>query len=141
VAAPAGWDATIYRRAAEAGAVTYPVLHAATIPLPAASADYGAGIVELLGADDVFVAVVEFDPTAAGRGLFSASAPPGLTPDLYRPRQLQRLIAGQAGVQRFFTSAGRAFCLYSVIGSWANRVALSYRANQVIGSLEIAASS
>jgi hypothetical protein len=43
-------------------------------------------------------------------------------------------------VQRFFSIRGRAFCLYGVIGSFANRVPLSFRANQLIGSLEISPS-
>jgi hypothetical protein len=64
---------------------------------------------------------------------------PGLTPDAYRPQQLQRTIQGQAGVQRFFTSAGRSFCLYSVIGTLTNRVALTARANQILGSVRVTA--
>jgi hypothetical protein len=40
-------------------------------------------------------------------------------------------------VQRFFTVAGRAFCLYSVIGALANRIPLTDRANQLIGSLRV----
>jgi hypothetical protein len=50
---------------------------------------------------------------------------------------MQRVIAGQAGVQRFFSAGGRGFCLYSVVGSYTQRQALSARANQILGSLEI----
>jgi hypothetical protein len=140
VTPPAGWEAAIYRRPAVLGEQTYPVLHTATIPLPAGRGDYGAGLVELLGPDDVFVSVLEFGGEAASSPLFSAlRAVPGLTPDAYRPRQLQRTILGQAGVQRFFTAAGRAFCLYSVIGSLANRVMLTARANEVLGTLRVGA--
>jgi hypothetical protein len=86
----------------------------------------------------VFVAVLEFGPEAARSALFSGlRAVPGVTPDSFRPRQLQRTIRGQAGVQRFFTVAGRAFCLYAVVGSVANRVPLAARANQLIGSLGV----
>lgn len=138
VVAPSGWDAAIYRRAPEDGTVTYPVVHAATVALPTQRGDYGSGLVELLGPEDVFVGVLEFGPEAAETPLFSAlTAVPGLTPDSYRPRQLQRTILGQAGVQRFFTVGGRAFCLYSVVGAWTNRAALSQRANLLIGSLRI----
>jgi hypothetical protein len=120
------------------GEVTYPVVHAATVPLPAARGDYGGGLVETLGPDDLFVSFLEFGPDAARTPLFNRlQGVPGLTPDLYRPRQLQRSIQGQAGVQRFFTAAGRAFCLYSVIGSLAHRVALTDRANQIIGSFRV----
>jgi hypothetical protein len=136
---PPGWEATIYRRPAAGGELTYPILHAATVPIPLQRGDYGAGLVELLGPQDVFVALLDFGPAAAGSALFQTlGAIPGLTPDVYRPRQLQRTIAGQAGVQRFFSVSGRAFCLYSVIGSVANQVALTARANQLIGSLRVA---
>jgi hypothetical protein len=138
VTAPSGWEASIYRRAATDGGITYPVVHAATVALPAVRGDYGGGLVELLGPDDVFVSMLEFGSTAADSALFrSMRAIPGLTPDAYRPRQLQRTIRGQAGVQRFFTVAGRAFCLYSVIGALANRIPLTDRANQLIGTLRV----
>jgi hypothetical protein len=139
VAPPSGWEAVIYRRL-EAGAErTFPVLHAATVPLPIQRGDYGSGLVEMLQPDDVFVSLLEFGPEAAGSALFQATGLPGLTPDMYRLKQLQRVIPGQAGVQRFFTEAGRGFCLYSVIGSYANRMVLCARANQLIGSIHIQA--
>jgi hypothetical protein len=138
VTPPAGWEATIYRRSARPGESTFPVLHASTTRLPSVRGDYGSGAVELLGPDDVFVAILDFGPSAAGTALFSGlRAVPGLTPDAYRTRQLQRTIRGQAGVQRFFTLHGRGFCLYSVIGSLANRVPSTARANQLIGSIHI----
>lgn len=138
IAPPTGWEASIYRRPAMPGEVTHPVVHAATVPLLSGRGDYGGGLVETLGAEDVFVGILEFGPEAAGTPLFSRiQAVPGLTPDVYRPRQLQRTIQGQAGVQRFFSVAGRAFCLYSVIGSVAHRVALTDRANQLIGSFQV----
>jgi hypothetical protein len=138
VAPPSGWEATIYQRPARPGEVTFPVVHAATVPLVAGRGDYGGGLVETLAADDVFVSFLEFGPDAARSPLFTQlRAVPGLTPDMYRPRQLQRTIVGQAGVQRFFTVQSRAFCLYSVIGAVANRVALTDRANQVIGTFRV----
>jgi hypothetical protein len=140
VTPPAGWEATIYKRPAAPGEHTYPILHAATVALPAERGDYGGGLVEVLGPEDVFVSILDFGPGAAQAPLFRAlTAVPGLTPDAYRPRQLQRTIQGQAGVQRFFTSAGRGFCLYSVIGAAANRVALTARANQILGTVRIEA--
>jgi hypothetical protein len=135
---PPGWEASIFRRPPSGGEVTFPVVHAATVPLPAGRGDYGSGLVELLGPGDVFVGLLEFGAEAAGTPLFSGlRGVPGLTPDVYRPRALQRTIRGQAGVQRFFTVAGRAFCLYSVIGSVAQRVPLTARANQLVGSLRV----
>lgn len=135
-----GWEATIYRRPAGPGQETYPVVHAATVPLLANRGDYGSGVVERLGPHDVFVSVLEFGPEAANTALFSSlRGVPGLTPDAYRPNQLQRTIRGQAGVQRFFTTSGRGFCLYSVIGGYANRVALTARANEILGSIRVEA--
>ena len=141
VTPPVGWEATIFRRAAGPGEQTLPVLHAATVPLSLTRGDYGGGQVELLGAGDIFIGLLEFGPSAARTALFSGSTGvPGLTPDVFRPNQLQRIIRNQAGVQRFFSVHGRAFCLYAVVGSFANRGVLSYRANQLIGTLEIAPS-
>jgi hypothetical protein len=139
---PPGWEAAIFRRPAAPGEVTFPVLHAATLPLPSHRGDYGGGLVELLGALDVFVSLLEFGPDAARTALFRDShGTPRLTPGAFRPNQLQRIVRNQAGAQRFFTARGRAFCLYAVVGSFANRGPLSLRANQLIGSLEIAPAS
>jgi hypothetical protein len=139
VTPPSGWEATIYRRPPAGAEETYPVLHAATVAMPANRGDYGGGLVELLGFDDVFVSILEFGPEAADSPLFrSLTGVPGLTPDAYRPRQLQRTIRGQAGVQRFFTTGGRAFCLSSVIGALSNRVVLTARANEVLGTVRVA---
>jgi hypothetical protein len=135
---PPGWEAAIFRRPPAAGEVTYPVVHAATVPLPHERGDYGGGLVETLGPADVFVGLLEFGAEAASSPLFTGlRGVPGLTPDVFRPQQLQRTIRGQAGVQRFFTVAGRAFCLYSVIGSMAGRVPLTARANQLVGTLRV----
>ena len=83
--------------------------------------------------------MLDFGPENAGTALFASQSLPGLTPDMYRPKALQRVIAGQAGVQRFFTAGGRAFCVYSVVGSYTGRLTLCSRANQVLGGLEIEA--
>jgi hypothetical protein len=138
---PAGWEAAIFRRPAAPGEVTLPVFHAATVPLSPGRGDYGGGLVELLGPADVFVSLLEFGSGAVRTPLFpDAAGLPNLTPGAFHPKQLQRIIPQQAGVQRFFSVRGRAFCLYAVIGSFANRVPLSFRANQLIASLEISPS-
>jgi hypothetical protein len=136
---PSGWDATIYVRPAAPGEQTFPVVHAATVPLASGRGDYGGGLVETLGPDDVFVSVLEFGPEAVGTPLFSAvRSVPTLTPGAFKTNQLQRMITGQAGVQRFFTVAGRAFCLYTVLGAFAHRIPLTSRANMLIGTLAVA---
>ncbi len=135
---PRGWEAVIYRRVPSADEATHPVIQAATVPIPSQRGDYGGGIVESLGSNDVFVAFLEFGPQAAGSALFpSVLDVPELSPDSFRARQLQRTIPGQAGVQRFFSIAGRSFCLYSVIGAFTARFALCGQANELIGSLRV----
>lgn len=138
VSPPSGWEATIYRRPAEAGASTHGVLQAATVPLTTAErGDYGGGLVETLTAADAFVSLLDFGPDAAATPLFAAEGLPGLSADVFDPRALQRALPGQAGVQRFFHVGQRALCLYVVLGGFANRVPLTYRVNQLLGGLEI----
>jgi hypothetical protein len=138
VALPSGWDGAIYRRAALPGEATQPVVHAATVPLPPVRGDFGSGVVEQLGPDDVFVALLEYEPQSTGAAMFRQTAGvPGLTPDLFSPYALQRLLPGQAGCQQFFTTGGRAFCLYVVLGSFVNRYPLAARANSVLATLQV----
>jgi hypothetical protein len=135
---PTGWDGGIYRRQALPDETTQPVLHASTVPLPPVRGDFGGGAVEALGVDDVFIALLEYDPADAGKAMYRATGGvPGVTPDLFSPVALQRLIAPQAGCQQFFTVAGRAFCLYVVIGNYANRYRLAAVANSVLSGLQI----
>ncbi len=56
---------------------------------------------------------------------------------MFHPNQLQRILPGQAGLQVFFTFQGRAFCLYVVIGSFARRIELSAKVNELIQRLTI----
>lgn len=139
VTVPEGWESRIRRSAAtERGGRTFPVLHASTIPLDGSVADYGAGAVERLGPNDVFLSLVEFGAEAIGSNLFAqVEEIPTLHPNLFHPNQLQRLLRGQAGAQVFFTFEGRAFCLYVVLGSHSRRASLTGRANQLVGRLSI----
>ena len=52
---------------------------------------------------------------------------------------LQHPVFGQAGSQRWFTEAGRPWCLYVVIGRWQDREALAARANELIAGVEVRA--
>jgi hypothetical protein len=138
IALPTGWDGGIYRRPAPAGQTTHPVVHAATVPLPPVRGDFGGGAVEELGVDDVFIALLEYDPADSGKALYrDTGGVPGVMPNLFSPVALQRLIPPQAGCQQFFTVAGRAFCLYVVIGNYANRYRLAAVANSVLSGLQI----
>lgn len=122
----------------EPGGKAHLVVHASTIPIPAKRADYGAGIVHLLGDDDVFVALIEFGEEAIGSALFpEVDAIPRVHPNDFKPEQLQRRIVGQAGTQVFFTFEDRAFCFYIVLGSHSRRIPLAGRVNGLIRSLKI----
>jgi hypothetical protein len=101
-----------------AAPVTAPVAHFATFPLPARRDDFGGDLVELMSDDDVFVALLEYGPAEAGTALFSDQGlPRRLDPRRFSPGALQRTRTGSVGYQRFFTEAGRPFCLYVVIRS------------------------
>jgi hypothetical protein len=153
VLTPPGWEGRIFRRlqhgevasaatdqgpAAPAGEETFPVLHVATIPLPNDVGDYGGGAVDTLGPSDALVAVKEFAPRLATEAVFSTpGVPRSLDTEAFTPRALQRILPGQAGLQRFGHEAGRAFCLYVVLGGWRNRDLVVPAVNTVLGSLRI----
>lgn len=137
----AGWEVRIRKaRGSFPEEVTKPVLHAATVPLPPDRADFGDGVVEILGPEDVFVSLVEYGPDAVNSALFAPTDvfPPVLQPAELRPMQLQRVIPGQAGKQVFFSYRGRAFCLYIVVGSAALVDSLTDKANRLVGGIQIA---
>ena len=142
VDAPAGWEVRITRRSGEEhapGARVRPVLHAATVPLPAVRGDFGGGVTGLLGPTDLFVSLFEHDPAACSTALFATRGLPRPSAADFAPEQLQRTIAGQSGAQWFFQHAGRAFCLYVVLGSHARRVELLPRLGAVLATLVVEA--
>lgn len=135
---PAGWDARIYRRDAAPPETTHPILHAGNFALPGQRGDYGSGAVERMGGDNVFLALLEFHPDAGDSRLFSQSRrPSSLDPASFRTTALQRALPGQAGLQAFFSESGRAFCLYVVLGSWADRGRLVPQATAALQGLTI----
>lgn len=135
---PAGWDGRLFGRDIAGGSRA--ALHAATFPLPAERGDFGSGAVDLMGPDDVLVVVLEYDPAQAGRGLFAGDGlPVPLDSGAFTPGALQRAIAGQAGLQSFFSVGDRAFCLYVVIGqaSTGGRDRPVERANDLLRGLTV----
>jgi hypothetical protein len=121
---PAGWEGSIRTEredqlgaAAVAGARAFPVTHLATFALPADRGDFGSGAVDAMRPDDDFVALLEYGEEEAHSPLFSPQGlPRRLDPRRFSARSLQRGLPGQAGWQLFFTTGGRAFCLYVVLG-------------------------
>jgi hypothetical protein len=138
---PQGWEGAITWREAQQGETTHPVLHIGSFPLPPDRGDFGSGAVDIMTFDDVFVALLEYHPEAAGQALFAREGvPAALDPGQFSPSILQRQLPGHAGTQEFFTEAGRAFCLYAVLGAYRRRLRLVPRINDILPSIRITAS-
>jgi hypothetical protein len=140
---PVGWEARLTVPARSTGVeegVERPYLHVANFALPPRRAPFGAGVVASMRPTDVFAALVEYDPTSAATPLFSSPrAPSRLQHGDFASGSVQRAIRGQSGVQRFFHTEGRAFCLYVVAGGQpAFRVGLA-DLNALLHSLRVAA--
>jgi len=119
---PAGWEARVRRQApSQPGRPGNVLLHASTIPLPEQRGDFGSGVVELLGPDDAFLAMFEYDEKDAAKVLFRSPRLPAPKPSDFSPDALQRTRAGNTGAQWFFSLAGRAFSMHAVLGSHARR--------------------
>jgi hypothetical protein len=137
---PAGWEGRIFRRVPKAPETTHPVVHLGNFALPPAAGDYGDRAVQLMGPQHAFVALVEFPVESTRAALFSSNALPWPLPaDGVSRSSLQRSVPGQAGIQRFFSTSGRAWCVYVVVGSWSNRGALLAEANAALSGVRIAA--
>ena len=120
------------------GGTTNAVLHVGNFGLPAQRGDYGSGAVEKMGARNVFAALVEFDPEAAGTPLFASAGLPRIRGANFGPNAMQRVMPRMCGSQSFCTVAGRAFCLYSVLGSYALQRPLAALLDPVIQTITIA---
>ena len=138
---PLGWEGTIsgggFRLLAD-GAREPTVLHVSSFPLPAQRGSFGAGAVQLMNNQDVFIALFEYGEESVGTPLFATQgAPRELFPGDFDRHRLQQAIPGQSGLQYFFTEKDRAFCLYVVIGSHIDRADLVREVNSVLETLEI----
>ena len=80
---------------------------------------------------------LEFGPESAGTPLFAASRPPFLRASDFSRDMLQQRVEGHGGTQRFFTEAGRAFCLYVVVGDYIDRVDVLESINSVLSRVII----
>jgi uncharacterized surface protein with fasciclin (FAS1) repeats len=150
---PTGWEGRIFKRPefgelatrssdgppAPRGERALPVVHLSTIALPPDVADYGGGAVEDLGPRDALIVLKEFDPAEARKALFATEGMPRvLDPNAFDANVLQRTLPGQGGFQAFFHDVDRAFCLYVVLGSIANRARVVPLVNAVLATLTIA---
>lgn len=116
-AIPDGWEARIHRYAEGE-----PTLHAATFALPPHDGDFGTRATRRMPADALFLSLTEYR-TGRGldvrRGLFANQPPASLDAAHFSSRSLLQARPGQRGMQRFFSSSGRAFCLYVVVSGSA----------------------
>ena len=152
VSPPAGFEARVFRRPAfgevAASAADGPpappaevpnvVVHVSTMALPPDIGDFASGAVDQLQVDDVLIVLFEYEAASATQPLFARKGlPRALTADDFSPSVLQRAIPGQAGCQFFFHEGGRAFCLYVVIGAYAQRAVLVDKVNAVLATVQI----
>ncbi len=63
--------------------------------------------------------------------------PRSLDPNEFRANGMQRWIRGQSAYQAFFNEAGRAFCLYIVIGNHTRRQELARQAERLVRSIRL----
>lgn len=149
---PPGWDGAIQNRPLamrELGVGSGPstddshtVLHVANFPLPPQRGDFGSAAVEIMRSEHLLIVVFDYGPEAAGTVLFQHEGiPVPLDPAAFNPNMMQRPLKGQSGLQRFFTSADRGYCLYVALGSHRNRHELVGLANDVLATLELSSAA
>jgi hypothetical protein len=89
----------------------------------------------------IFATLIEFKPgrgLTPGKGLYAPrSVPADIAVEDFSSETMLRPLPGQAGVQRFFTVAGRPFCLYAVIGSRAAGPRVVPRLNEMLSAVRI----
>jgi hypothetical protein len=115
----------------------YPLVHLANFALPSDRGDFGSGAVDRMAAQHLLLVLFEFGPESVGTALFRSSGMPQPQPHEFGPNTLQRRIPGQLGYQRFFTHAGRAFCLYAVVGSARYATARAGDARAIMAGTEV----
>jgi hypothetical protein len=135
---PIGIEARIYRRSAPYGATAYPVLQASSVPIEPRVGDFGSGLVETMGSDDIFLTLFQYAPENLDKALFATRGlPRALNPSAFGTWNLKRPMHGQGGCQRFFSEAGRPFTLYVVLGSFASRSRLLPRVNAILRTIVV----
>jgi hypothetical protein len=111
---PAAWSGRVWTRAG--GVAT---AHIANYALSLRDGEFGDESTAAMRAGSVFAALTEYRPGAGlepGSGLYaSRRVPRHLDATAFSARGLAHIRPGQVGAQRFFTVAGRPFCLYVVL--------------------------
>jgi hypothetical protein len=134
VTVPARWEVRIFRRGGGGATV-----HLANFALPPTDGEFGTRATQAMPSDGLFLTLTEYLPDAhltAGRGLYASTPPRLLQPDDFDTRALLHIRPGQTGLQRFFSEAGRAFCLY-VVASEHHLKAQAPLASEIVSSLRV----
>jgi hypothetical protein len=135
---PRGWEGRFFVPDVPPPAVNLPVLHLTDAILTPQRSSFAPELAARAGGTGVLVALLEFEHTLADEGLY---APQGLGLPLGRerfdPRALQVPSMVQEGHQRFFSSHGRAFCLYVVLGTAGGLEARLRTVNDALATLRI----
>lgn len=144
---PDGWDAEIYRRYANTSSLaadgtaeqTNAVLHAANFALPVDRGDFGSGAVEVMQSNDLLIILFEYNQDDVNKALFEHEGLPiPVAARDFDVTMMQRPLPGLMGLQHFFQSGGRAWCLYIVLS--ADEIdALVATANDLLATIDIEA--
>jgi hypothetical protein len=136
---PRGWSGRIFSRSGDVA-----TMHVASYPLPLHDGEFGDRSTARMPSGASFFALTEYRPGAGlepGEGLFAPSrVPRRLDPTGFSVAGLAHPRHDQAGMQHFFTVAGRPFCLYVVLaGPRSGRRRQLAAVDHVLSSLHIAA--
>lgn len=137
---PVGWEGQLDTglQVLADGAVRPTVAHLANFPLPPGRGDFAGGAIQVMQPGDALIVLYEYGPESVGTALFSGTGiPRWVTAQDFDRDVLHTRMPGMSGVQRFFTEAGRAFCLYVVVGSHIDRADVLSQINAVLASVEI----
>lgn len=132
-----GWSGRIFGR--PGGIAT---IHAASFALALDDGEFGDRSTAAIPAGGSFLALTEYRTgrgLAAGAGLFASDGiPRRLDPARFSADGLAHPRAGQAGMQHFFTSGSRPFCLYVVLaGPRTARRAQLATVEHVLGTVRV----
>lgn len=134
---PRGWSGRVFAR--EAAVAT---LHVGSFQIALDDGEFGDRSTGLMPAHGSFLALTEYRPGGGlepGEGLFAhGRIPRRLDPTRFASTSLAHPRPGQVGMQHFFTSARRPFCLYVVIagGRTTRRDQLAV-IDHVLGTVQI----
>lgn len=134
---PPRWSGRVFAR--PGGIAT---LHAGSFQLALHDGEFGDRSTGLMPQVATFMALTEYLPgrgLAPGQGLFTPTRlPRRLDPAGFSRAGLAHPRPGQAGLQHFFTVAGRPFCLYVVLaGGRAHRRGQLAHAHEILRTVRI----